>query len=396
MRTTTCCSALALTATLAACATARPHAQTTHRQPLPFFPTRALWTLALNNALSETPAYDATRGYFPIAGDRLVAYDMKTGTQLWIATAAPTQAPTCGDDLVFVAERDAVVALRAQDGTPAWRLPLAETLGVAPVWDNGWLVLATETGTIVAVSAKDGRTIWRRPLGVALHARPALAADRVYVPLANAHVVALRVTTGEDVWSRHLGGNPNDILALDDRIYLGSNDNYAYCINADSGVVEWRHVTGADVIGVPAHDDDRVYFVSFDNTLRALSRRTGVQQWFKQLPLRPTAGPVLAGATIIAAGPATTLLTYNARDGAAVGSLTATPELAAPPQVVMDPASGQPTIVLVAADVAKGASVSLVGRGIDPTPSPLGTLPGAITILPAVSSPAAPGPQIPD
>ncbi|HMD36663.1 MAG TPA: PQQ-binding-like beta-propeller repeat protein [Vicinamibacterales bacterium] len=377
-----------MTAALAACATARSHAQTS--KPLAFFPTRAIWTLALNNALTQTPAYDETRGYFSIAGDRLVAYDIKTGTQRWIAAVAPTLTPACGDDLVFVPEKDAIVALRAQDGSTAWRLPFEETLGVAPVWDNGWLVLATANGTIVAVSAKDGRPIWRRALGVALHARPALAADRVYVPLANAHVVALRVATGEDVWSRLLGGDPNDILALDERIYLGSTDNYAYCINAESGVVEWRHVTGADVIGVPAHDVDRVYFVSFDNTLRAFSLRTGVQQWLKQLPLRPTAGPVLAGATIIAAGPATALSTYNARDGAAVGSLTTAPELAAPPQVVVDPANGQPMVVLVAADLAKGAAVSLVGRGIDPTPSPLGLLPGALTVLPAASTQAAP------
>jgi outer membrane protein assembly factor BamB len=377
---------------LAACATtmpqAMPHAQTS--APLPFFPTRALWSLALNNALALPPAYDATRGYFPIAGNRLVAYDIKTGTELWTASAASTLAPACGGDLVFIAEKDAIVALHAQDGTAAWRLPLEEALGVAPVWDNDWLVLATANGTIIAVSAKDGRTIWRRPLGVALHARPALAADRVYVPLANAHVVALRVETGEDVWSRLLGGDPNDILALDERIYLGSNDNYAYCINAETGIVEWRHVTGADVIGVPAHDGDRVYFVSFDNTLRAFSRRTGVQYWFKQLSLRPTAGPVLAGATIIAAGPATTLSTYNARDGASVGSLTTAQELAAPPQVLVDPASGQPMIVLVGADVAKGATVSLVGRGVDPTPAPVGTLPGVLTVLPAASSQAAP------
>jgi outer membrane protein assembly factor BamB len=375
---------------LAACATVRPHAQSV--RPLPFFPTRAMWALALNNALAEMPAYDAGRGYFPIAGGRLVAYEMKTGMQLWTTTASPVQPLATGDDLVYVAEKDAIAAIRARDGAPAWRLPLDRPLGVAPVWDNGWLVLATAEGTITAISAKDGRAIWRRDLGVALHARPALAADRIYIPLADTHVVALRVETGDQVWTRRLGGNPNDILALDDRIYLGSNDNYAYCLNADTGVVEWRHVMGADVIGVPAHDDDRVYFVSFDNTLRAFSRRTGVQYWFKQLPLRPTSGPVLAGATIMAPGLATALPTFNTKDGATIGALNTPSELAAPPRVVIDPVTAQPAVVLIGVDVAKGATVSLIGRGLDPAPAPLGALPGVLTVLPAVSPPGAPGP----
>ena len=395
MRTTRCCSAIALTAALAACASARPQAQAV--RALPFFPTRAVWTLALNNGLAQPPVYDARRGYFPIAGDRLVAYDMKTGEQLWTVSASPVMPLACGDDLIFVPAKDGMIALHADDGSAAWRLPLDDTIAVPPVWDNGWLILATDGGTIVAISAKDGRTIWRRDLGVVPHARPALAADRVYIPLANTYVVALNVATGEEIWSRRLGGDPNDILALDDRIYLGSTDNYAYCLNAATGTVEWRYVTGADVIGVPAYDDDRVYIVSFDNTIRALSRRSGVQLWFKQLPLRPTSGAVRAGATILAAGQATTLPMYNARDGAPVGSLTAPHELAAPAQIVAPSASGQPAIVLVGTDVAKGASVSLISRGVDPAPAPLGALPGAITTLPAAPAMAsgqpAPRPQ---
>jgi len=357
---------------------------------MPFFPTRAVWTLALNNGLTQPPVYDARRGYFPIAGDRLVAYDMKSGAQLWTVSASPVLPLACGEDLIFVPAKDAIVALRADDGTPAWRFPLDDALAAPPVWDNGWLVLATDGGTIIAISAKDGRAIWRRDLGVVPHAQPALAADHVYVPLANTYVVALNVATGDEVWSRRLGGDPNDILALEDRIYLGSNDNYAYCLNAATGAVEWRYVTGADVIGVPAYDDDRVYVVSFDNTIRALSRRSGVQLWFKQLPLRPTSGPIRAGTTIIAAGQATTLPMYNAKDGAAVGTLTPPHELAAPVQIVADAASGQPAVVLVGTDVAKGASVSLISRGVDPAPAPLGALPCAITTLPGAPS-AAPG-----
>jgi outer membrane protein assembly factor BamB len=367
---------------------------------LPFFPTRAAWSVALNNPLAETPVYDATRAYVPIAGDRLVAYDLKTGALAWTVTAGPAMPLATGDDLIFVTEKDALVALRASDGSLAWRLPLEQPLGEPPVWDNGWLVLASATGTIEALRARDGRSIWRHAVGAAPHARPALSADRVYVPVANAHVVALHVATGEQVWDRRLGGDPNEILALDDRIFVGSKDNYLYCLNAATGVVEWRWRTGADVIGVPAYDDDLVFFVSLDNVVRALSRRSGVQHWMRQLTMRPTAGPIRAGATVIAVGLASSLPTFNAKDGTPVGSLPATPELAAPPHLVIDPDSGLPTVVMLTKDLSKALATTLtmMMRGLDPSPVPFSALPSSITTLPSASPADSAGPrgQTPD
>jgi len=381
--------------TLTATAAERPAA------PLPFFPTHPAWSLPLNNLLTDAPAYDGTLAFVPIAGDRLVAYDLKSGTLAWTVTAAPTLPPAAGEGLVFFREKDAVVALRAADGSAAWRLPLDLALAAPPVWDNGWLILAGENGTIVALSAKDGRIIWRHDIGARPHARPALSADRVYVPVANARVIALRVESGEPLWDRHLGGDPNEILAFDDRLYIGAKDKYLYCLDAATGVVEWRSMrTGADVIGLPAFDDDQLYFVSLDNVLRAVSRRTGVQQWMKQLAVRPTSGPIRAGATIIAVGQAAALPTFNAKDGAPVGPLATAPELAAPPHVVIDPGSALPTLVILTKDLAKGltTTVSLIMRGIDPTPAPFAALPSAITTLPTVSPgvPGEPRGQTPD
>src|SRR5260221_3485375 len=132
-----------------------PSAIPSEPKALPFFPTRAAWSLALNNPLAETPAYDATRAYVPIAGDRLVAYDLKTGTLAWTVTAAPTMPLATGDNLIFVTEKDALVALRASDRSRAWLLPLEQPLGAPPAWDNGWLVLASAAGSIDALRARD-------------------------------------------------------------------------------------------------------------------------------------------------------------------------------------------------------------------------------------------------
>jgi hypothetical protein len=75
-----------------------PQRSTTGRPPRPI---QTLWTLALNNQLTVAPAYEKERAFFAIAGDRIVAYDLSTGKQLWPVTAKPQMDLIAGDGLLF-------------------------------------------------------------------------------------------------------------------------------------------------------------------------------------------------------------------------------------------------------------------------------------------------------
>ena len=115
--------------------------------------------------MGAAPAFDGARGFFPLDGHRIVAYDLAQGEQLWIAEASPMTTPAVGGDLLFVAEPGNVAGLHMSDGSVAWRLPFADALAVPPVFDNEWLVIATVEGEIVALRASDGTVIWRQRLG---------------------------------------------------------------------------------------------------------------------------------------------------------------------------------------------------------------------------------------
>jgi len=379
--TTICCSAAALIASIAL-APAK-----VDRGPIPFFPVRTIWSLALNNQLRQPPAYDATRGYFAIDGDRLVAYDVVSGTQKWIVPAAVTSAPAAGGGSIFFMQGDLLTALNDADGSGAWTTSIADKLAVAPAWYAGWLVLASAAGSIIAIRSGDGERIWRRDLGSPAHASPTIAADRVYVPLDNERVVALNVEDGQPVWERRLGGQPNEILAADDQLFVGATDNYLYCLKASDGTVDWRWRTGADVRGLPAVDEQRVYFVSLDNVLRALNRSNGVQQWIQMLRLRPTSGPVKAGATIVVGGLQPPLRGFNSKDGAAAGEIAAAGELAAPPHLLIGPEGDQPLLLIVTREIGKGATATLVARSNEPAAAPFTALPNAITTVPSLQEP---------
>jgi outer membrane protein assembly factor BamB len=242
-----------------------------------------LWELPLNNLLLATPAFKNDRGYFPIGDGQLAAYDVRQGTLLWIAPVHAQFEPILGENLIFVVESNAVVALRDDTGVEAWRVALDEPLSAPLACHNGWLVATAASGAILAFRASDGMLIWRQDLDGPTHASAALADDRVYVPMVDGRIIALQVATGEPVWEHRLGGAPNDILATSDFVYAGSTDNYFYALRARDGLIAWRWLTGGDVVGRPLVDKRLVYFVSFDNVLRALDKNTGNQRWKRGL-----------------------------------------------------------------------------------------------------------------
>jgi outer membrane protein assembly factor BamB len=384
--TTRCCSASAritLLATAAAVITAwtprlgaQSNRQADPSAPLSLFPVRTVWTLALNNQLVAPPVYSGRHAYFAIEGDRLVAYELEAGRQLWLTMARPEFEPAVGDGLLFIAGPASLTALREKDGTVAWEQSEIGPLAVPPVWDNGWLVVATRKGDVLAFRAVDGHLVWQRALGSPAHAAPALAADRVYVPLDDNRVVAMRVDSGDQVWERRLGGPATGLIALEDRIFGGSTDNFFYALSATDGQVAWRWRTGADLVGVPVVDERNVYFVSLDNVLRALSRRTGVQQWVRLLPLRPSRGPLKLDRLIVVSGVAPMLRAFNIKDGFPAGELPAAGELAGAPYAV--PGGPLPEALVVTRDLAKGATATLFRRQLEPPLTPFSPPPGAM------------------
>jgi outer membrane protein assembly factor BamB len=357
------------------------------RLPPALTPVEPAWTLALNNALTAPPAYDGTLAFFPIEGDRLVAYDLISGEQKWLVTARPSMQPSAGNGLLFILETSTLRALRTNDGSMAWQLPLVEPLAVPPVWDNGWLVVSLTTGEFRAYRDSDGELIWHRDLKSPAHALPALAADRVYVPTTDRRIVALRIENGEPIWERKLGGAPNDLLALDQRIYAGSQDNFFYCIMAEDGSVDWKWRTGGDVIGRPIADDRLVYYVSLDNVLRASNLVSGGLQWMRPLPMRPAWGAVQAGATIVVAGQAPPLRAYNIKDGSPAGTLTSAglgpdAQVAAAPYGLEHPLRKTPMLMMSFFEIAKGASAALAVRSVEPAIVPVAALPNLVQIAP--------------
>jgi hypothetical protein len=143
---------------------------------------------------------------------------------------------------------------------------------------------------------------------------------------------------------------------------------------------------GGGIVGEPVLDGMRVYFVALDNVLRALDLVSGGQHWMRPLPLRPITGPTRAGSTIVVTGLASALRAFNLADGVAAGEIPAAPEVAAPPYVYDDPATGLPQFLYLTRDIAAGATATLVTRSFEPTIAPVSPQPNIITFGPPTTT----------
>jgi outer membrane protein assembly factor BamB len=263
-----------------------------------FFPPVEKWTTTLESPPSFPAAFDETQAYVARRDNQLVALSLQTGKPAWSVECPMTAAPVAGDASVF-SGRDGTVEARAQlDGKLRWQSAVEGRID-SLYWDTGWLIATTDKGAVLAMRAADGEVLWHRDLGAGLQAAPAPAADRLYLPLKNGAVMALDLKTGEPLWTVQLEQPASGILALADRLYVGSLDKKFYCLSADKGHVQWSWKTGAAVVGVAAIDAKRVYFVSLDNVLRALDRNNGSMLWGRSMTTRPSAGPLLKGWMLI-------------------------------------------------------------------------------------------------
>ncbi|BCS33399.1 hypothetical protein TBR22_A26260 [Luteitalea sp. TBR-22] len=305
-------------------ATAAKAEGTSGAHALPLFPLRVRWSTELDGPPSATLATDGTRVFVPLATGGVIGVTAETGALVWKAEVSTTVAPAVADGHVYIVGGDALQALEAATGRAAWRVPLSSGISAPLVARSGWVIGALDTGEVVAWRGDDGTEVWRQKVGAPVVAAPAINGERLYLPGADGLVRALQIKTGAPIWTTSLGGSIVTIAPLGARVYVGSTDNFFYCLDDDKGRVRWRWRAGADPVGAAIADDDRVFFSSLDTMVRALDRGHGAQRWRQPLPWRPRTGPLRVGNTLVAAGIALDLRGYALDTGKPVGEFALT------------------------------------------------------------------------
>lgn len=81
-------------------------------------------------------------------------------------------------------------------------------------------------------------------------------------------------------------------------VYVGSNDNGVYALNASTGARFWSYTTGGSVYSSPAVGNGVVYVGSFDDKVYALNANTGDKLWSYATGGEVTSSPAVVHGTV--------------------------------------------------------------------------------------------------
>ncbi|TET28854.1 MAG: hypothetical protein E3J73_00245, partial [Candidatus Bathyarchaeum sp.] len=100
---------------------------------------------------------------------------------------------------------------------------------------------------------------------------PAVADGLVYVGSNDDNIYALDASTGTVIWNYTTGDDVASSPAVADGVvFVGSNDKNLYALNASSGTLLWSYTTLEKVVSSPAVANGAVYFGSYDHLVYAI------------------------------------------------------------------------------------------------------------------------------
>jgi outer membrane protein assembly factor BamB len=263
--------------------------------------------------------------------------------KVWTRDIESMWSPVLANDTLYIAASDEIHALNPSTGEQRWRVSFDESmiapLATATPGGSGGdardvsnakssvvIVGVFGKGTAIAFAGDDGRRLWTQALGAPTHFTPVSDGKRIFFALDDSRAVALRIADGTRDWEQKVEGTINQPAVVEDRLLVGTNSNYLYSFDHDSGRLAWRWKAGGDVIGISGGAKGGAYYASLDNVLRAVNGSNGNQRWIKEIPTRPGLPPqTLVGDgkvytdVVVLTGVTSEVDTFDAKNGTPIG-----------------------------------------------------------------------------
>jgi outer membrane protein assembly factor BamB len=138
----------------------------------------------------------------------------------------------------------------------------------------------THAGYSTSKAPETGTQIWNYTTDDAVDSSPAVAGGIVYVGSDDDNVYALNAETGTQVWKYTTGGFVDSSPAVAGGIvYVGSGDGHVYALNAETGTQIWNCNTWGSIGSSPAVAGGYLYVESNNGILYCLNAETGTEIW---------------------------------------------------------------------------------------------------------------------
>ena len=122
--------------------------------------------------------------------------------------------------------------------------------------------------------------LWSYETGKLVSSSPVVSNGKVFVSSDDDKIYCLNANNGNLIWSYKTGDNVVSSPAVaDGKLFFGSGDNRIYCLGEDTGRLIWSYETGDEVPSSPAVADGKVFIGSWDDRIYCLDENTGDLIW---------------------------------------------------------------------------------------------------------------------
>ena len=187
------------------------------------------------------------------------------------------------------------------------------------------------TGHSISMAPQTNQTLWHYTTGGSVMSSPAVVDGIVYIGSDDDNVYALNATTGAYIWSYTTGAQVFSSPAIADGVvYVGSIDDNVYALNASTGAYIWSYTTGGGVQSSPSIANGLVYVGSYDDNLYALNASTGLVVWNYKTGWWVTSCPAVAEGTVYVSSWDRNVYAFNATSGQLLWSYATGSEASSP------------------------------------------------------------------
>jgi eukaryotic-like serine/threonine-protein kinase len=121
---------------------------------------------------------------------------------------------------------------------------------------------------------------WTFITGDNIHSSPAIANGVVYIGSNDQKLYAINAATGAEKWAAPTGNSIySSPISVNGVVYVGSFDRKLYAFDAQTGAQKWAMPTGGLILSSPIVVNGLVYVGSDDKKLYAFDALTGKQKW---------------------------------------------------------------------------------------------------------------------
>jgi len=176
--------------------------------------------------------------------------------------------------------------------------------------------IVTTLGSGATIAQTENREQWRFETGDEIISSPTVVDGTVFIGSNDNNLYAVDADTGDQQWAFEADYRvTTSPTVIDDTVYVGSHDNNVYAIDVETGTEQWSFETPFFVQNGPTVVDEIVYAASRDGNIYAIDAESGDEQWMTEIDSSTRSAPTVVDDTLFIRTSSDTLYALDAQTG---------------------------------------------------------------------------------